>query len=110
VGIELDLKAFTAFVVNNKLHITIEKGFDFSSLHQGWAAMVMNKFAGPYEAIEIDMSKCGRVTSTFYAGIMQLNFSYQARGCPRIRLLQPDPRTLTNLKILHLDKQFDVVL
>jgi hypothetical protein len=109
VGAEIDMKAFGAFVANNTLHITVEKEFDFNSLHQGWATFVKNNFPGPYAAVEIDMSKCGRVTSTFYAGLMQLNFAYQSQNGKPIRLLKPDPRTLMNLKILHLDKQLDII-
>ena len=106
MGSDIELKAFSTFVAGGVLTIVIEKELDFGSLHQDWAHIILARHAGPFKGVVLDLSKCGRVSSTFYAGIMQLHFSYNASGENPLKLLQPDPRMLTNLKILHLEKYF----
>ncbi len=103
---DIELKAFSTFVAGAVLNIVFGKELDFGSLHQDWAHFILARHAGPFKGVVIDLSKCGRVSSTFYAGIMQLHFSYNASGESPLKLLHPDPRMLTNLKILHLEKYF----
>jgi hypothetical protein len=102
----MELKAFSSFVAAGVLTIIIEKEFDFGSLHQDWAVSILSQHPGPFAEVKLDMSKCGPVSSTFYAGLMQLNFSYNASGKNPLKLVRPDPRMMANLKILHLEKYF----
>jgi hypothetical protein len=106
VASDIDLKAFSSYVRDNVLNIFIEKEFDFGSLHQDWAHFILARHPGPFAGVFLDLSKCGRVSSTFYAGLMQLHFSYNADGARPLILHKPDPRMLTNLKVLHLEKYF----
>jgi hypothetical protein len=102
------LRPFTAKATDGVLTIVIEREFDFGSLHQDWAVSILSQHPGPFSQVRMDMSKCGRVSSTFYAGLMQLHFAYNASGQSPVTLVKPDPRMVTNLKILHLEPYFVV--
>lgn len=103
---EADLRPFTSSAKDGVLTIVIEREFDFGSLHQDWAVSILSRHPGPFAKVLMDMTKCGRVSSTFYAGLMQLHFAYNASGSNPITLVKPDPRMLTNLRILHLEQYF----
>lgn len=103
---ETDLRPFTSSAKDGVLTIVIEREFDFGSLHQDWAVSILSRHPGPFTKVLMDMTKCGRVSSTFYAGLMQLHFAYNTSGNSPITLIKPDPRMLTNLKILHLEPYF----
>jgi hypothetical protein len=106
VGSETGLRPFTSKAKDGVLDIVIEREFDFGSLHQDWAVSILTMHPGPFTQVRMDMTKCGRVSSTFYAGLMQLHFAYNASGSSPIKLVKPDPRMVTNLKILHLEPYF----
>jgi hypothetical protein len=108
VGSETSLRPFTASSKDGVLTIVIEREFDFGSLHQDWAVSILSQYPGPFRTVRMDMTKCGRVSSTFYAGLMQLHFAYNASGQSPIVLVKPDPRMVANLKILHLQSYFTV--
>jgi anti-anti-sigma regulatory factor len=90
------------------LTVTIRKEFDFGSLHQDWAHSILTLHPGPYQAVRIDMTQVGLVSSTFFAGLMQLHFHYTERGLSALVLVQPDPRVLRNLKIMRMDGLFAI--
>jgi hypothetical protein len=106
VGSETSLRPFTTSTKDGVLTIVIEREFDFGSLHQDWAVSILSQHPGPFCQVRMDMSRCGRVSSTFYAGLMQLHFAYNASGQSPIVLTKPDPRMVANLKILHLQSYF----
>ena len=108
VGSETELRPFTSKAKDGVLNIVIEREFDFGCLHQDWAISILSLHPGPFTQVRMDMTKCGRVSSTFYAGLMQLHFAYNASGSSPITLVKPDPRMMTNLKILHLEPYFRV--
>lgn len=108
MGSETSLRPFTAKAKDGVLTIVIEREFDFGSLHQDWAVSILTLNPGPFKEVRMDMSKCGRVSSTFYAGLMQLHFAYNASGAHPLILVKPDPRMVANLKILHLEGYFRV--
>jgi hypothetical protein len=106
VGSETDLRPFSSAAKDGILNIVIEREFDFGNLHQDWAVSILSRHPGPFAKVRMDMTKCGRVSSTFYAGLMQLHFAYNSSGGSPIELVKPDPRMVANLKILHLDPYF----
>lgn len=108
MGFETGLRPFSSKAKDGVLDIVIEREFDFGSLHQDWAVTILTMHPGPFTRVRMDMTKCGRVSSTFYAGLMQLHFAYNASGASPITLVKPDPRMVTNLKILHLEPYFVV--
>ncbi len=106
MGSETDLRPFSSAAKDGQLNIVIEREFDFGSLHQDWAVSILSRHPGPFTKVQMDMTKCGRVSSTFYAGLMQLHFAFNSSGSRPIVLIKPDPRMVANLKILHLDPYF----
>lgn len=104
-----ELRAYTAQAAEGTLSITIEKEFDFGALSQDWAHSIITQHPGPFKEVRIDMSKCARVSSTFYAGLMQMHGIYTSKGARPLVLVKPDRRMMANLKILHLDQFFFVV-
>jgi hypothetical protein len=108
VGSETELRPFTAKATDGVLTVVIEREFDFGSLHQDWAVSILTMHPGPFSKVRMDLTKCGRVSSTFYAGLMQLHFAYNASGSSPITLVKPDSRMVTNLKILHLEPYFSI--
>jgi anti-anti-sigma regulatory factor len=103
-----DFRPFTSSTKDGVLTIVIEREFDFGSLHQDWAVSILSTHSGPFTRVLIDMSQCGRVSSTFYAGLIQLHFAYNQSGNNPLTLVKPDPRMLTNLKILRLESYFKI--
>ncbi|MCS6969553.1 MAG: STAS domain-containing protein [Planctomycetota bacterium] len=96
-------------VRNGELHIVVSKDFDAGAAHREWAPQLLADFPGPYTAIIVDCSRCGLLSSTFFAGLMQLYHEYSARGARRFVLHHPDPRVVRNLSILRLHNLFEVV-
>ena len=93
---------------DDALIITIRKEFDFGNLHQDWAQAIIVQWPGPYPEVRIDLSHCGVVSSTFFAGLIQLHHAYVAKGAPPLLLVRPDPRLVRNLTMLRLDKMFRI--
>lgn len=108
MGSDTGLRPFTAQAKDGVLEIVIEREFDFGNLHQDWAFSILSQHPGPFTQVRMDMSKCGRVSSTFYAGLMHLHFAYNPKGTSPITLVKPDPPMVANLKILHLETHFGV--
>jgi hypothetical protein len=106
VGSDTGLRPFTASAKDGVLTIVIEREFDMGSLHQDWAVSILSMHPGPFSKVRMDMTKCGRVSSTFYAGLMQLHFAYNASGQSPITLVKPAASMVANLKILHLQSYF----
>lgn len=101
-------RAYDADAEGDVLTITIRKEFDFGNLHQDWAHALTISFPGPFREVRIDMAACGLVSSTFFAGMVQLHHLYTGNGCQTLRLIKPDPRMVRNLKMLRLDKLFEI--
>lgn len=87
------------------LTVSIRKEFDFGSLHQDWAQSIAIQYPGPYKQIRMDLSQCGLVSSTFFAGAVQLHHAFAKSGATVV-LVKPDPRLVRNLVMLRLDKLF----
>ncbi len=103
------LKPFEVLSKDKVLTITIRKEFDFGSLHQDWSHSIITMNPGPYEQVNLDMSLCGLVSSTFFAGLMQMHFHYTDSGSQPITLIKPDHRVVRNLVVMHMDSMFVVV-
>ena len=108
MGPESDLRPYSSEIVDGALHIVIEREFDFGNLHQDWAVSILSRHPGPFSKVKMDMAKCARVSSTFYAGLMQLHFTYNRQGNNPIVLSKLDPRIVANLKVLHLESYFSI--
>ena len=102
------IKPYETSVKDGSLTITIRKEFDFGALHQSWAHAIITLHPGPYSIVKLDMSQCGLVSSTFFAGLMQLHFHYNPEGKTPVELYHPDPRALRNLQIMRMDGLFGV--
>lgn len=108
VSSETGVRAYTAKANAGVLDIVIEREFDLASLHRDWAVSILSQHPGPFALVRLDMSRCARVCSTFYAGLMQLHFAYNSTGHSPITLMRPDPRMLANLKCLRLEAYFHI--
>lgn len=93
-------------VPGETLTVTIRKEFDLGSLHQDWAHSIVAQFSGPYRQVRIDLSECGLLSSTFFAGVVQLHHAFNPAGKTPLALIHPDPRLVRNLTMLRLDKLF----
>lgn len=93
-------------VPGESLTVAIRKEFDFGSLHQDWAQSIATQYPGPYRQVRIDLSLCGLVSSTFFAGVVQLHHAFNSTGATPLILVRPDPRLVRNLTMLRLDKLF----
>lgn len=103
------LRAVDTAVKDGVLTVTVRKEFDSGNVHQDWAQQVQLLHPGPFAKVLIDCSACGLLSSTFFAGIMQLNQYYGEVGCPKLVLDRPDPRIVKNLQILRLHTFFDII-
>ncbi len=103
------LRPFEVLSTGKTLTITIRKEFDFGSLHQDWSHSIITMNPGPFEQVQLDMSLCGLVSSTFFAGLMQMHFHYTDAGSQPIALIKPDHRVVRNLVVMKMDSLFTVV-
>lgn len=99
-------KAFRTTVAGDTLTIVIRKEFAFSEFHRDWAKLMVGLHPGPFRKVTFDLAHCGSVSSTFFAGLIQLHQSYTSPNAEPIELRNPDPRVARNLAMLHLDKLF----
>ncbi len=102
------LRAYDVAVTDNKLVITIRKEFDLGNLHQDWAHSIAVQHPGPFALVTIDLSRLGIVSSTFFAGLMQLNQHYNPDGAHRLVLDKPDNRVLRTLTMMRIDQLFTI--
>lgn len=102
------LRPYDVSMVGTRLVITIRKEFDFGSLHQDWAHAIITLHPGPFATVQIEMSGCGLVSSTFLAGMMQLHFHYTDAGSQPLVISKPDPRVVRNLTIMRINTLFTI--
>jgi anti-anti-sigma regulatory factor len=111
MGTSEPTRPFDAVVSGRTLTVTIRRDFDSGNAAQDWAQQVQVMHPGPFEAVVVDCSGCGLLSSTFFAGIMQLHQFHSAalgaRGA-RVVLDRPDPRIVRNLEILRLHPFFEI--
>ncbi len=100
------LRAYDVTVTDGRLLITIRKEFDLGNLHQDWAHSIAVQHPGPFAQVIIDLSRLGIVSSTFFAGLMQLNQHYNTDGAKRLVLDKPDNRVLRTLTMMRIDQLF----
>ena len=103
------LKPFDIMSKDNILTITIRKEFDLGALHQDWSHTIITMNPGPFAQVKLDMTLCGLVSSTFFAGLMQLHFHYSGTGTGPITLIMPDLRVVRNLAVMKMDKLFVII-
>jgi hypothetical protein len=95
-------------VTGDTITISIHKDFDLGALKQNWASDISTRHPGPYAALRIDLSRCGLVSSTFFAGIVLLYYAFKAKGTTQFILVKPDSRLLRNMAMLKLNSLFSV--
>ena len=103
------LRAVDTALKDGVLTVTVRKEFDSGNVHQDWAQQVQLLHPGPFTKVVVDCSACGLLSSTFFAGIMQLQQHYGELGCPKLVLDRPDARIVKNLQILRLHTFFDII-
>jgi len=103
------LGAIGTSVADGELTVLVHKEFDSGNVHQDWAQSVQVMHPGPFTKVVVDCSECGLLSSTFFAGIMQLHQYYTGIGCPPLVLQRPDPRIVKNLTILRLNSFFTII-
>jgi len=101
-------RAYDVARAGDVLTIIIRREFDFGSLSQDWAQTLSRQWPGPFREVRIDLAKCGLVSSTFFAGLIQLHHAWVGAGSQPLLLVQPDPRLVRNLVMLRLDKMFRI--
>ena len=108
-GAKSPIRAIDTTVFDGVLSVTVGKDFDSGNVHQDWAQQVQVLRPGPFGKVVIDCSNCGLLSSTFFAGIMQLHLFYTGQGVPAIVLDRPDPRIVKNLQLLRLHTYFTII-
>ncbi len=103
------LRAVDTQVFDGVLTVIVRKDFDSGNVHQDWAQQVQIMRPGPFTKVVIDCSNCGLLSSTFFAGVMQLQQHYGAQGVPPLVLDRPDARIVKNLQILRLAQFFTII-
>lgn len=101
-------RAVDTIVVDDVLTVTVRKEFDAGNIHQDWAQSVQIMRPGPYAKVVFDLSLCGLVSSTFFAGLIQLHQHYTGQGVPPLTIHHPDPRVARNLKALRMESLFKI--
>lgn len=103
------MRAVDSLSKDGVLTVLVRKEFDSGNVHQDWAQQVQIMHPGPYTSVVVDCSNCGLLSSTFFAGIMQLQQHYGAQGSAPLVLDRPDPRIVKNLQILRLHLFFNIL-
>jgi hypothetical protein len=100
------INAFDVRVDKEVLVIDLRSGFDFGGLHAHWAQNFIVLHPGPFREIRFDLSRCVDISSTLFAGLLQLQQHYSAQKTESFVLLNPGTRVLKNLNMLRVDKMF----
>lgn len=106
----ISTRAITTALAGGVLTVTVRKDFDAGNIHQDWAQSVQVMHPGPYTQVVFDLSQCGLVSSTFFAGLIQLHQHYTAQGVPPLTIRHPDSRVARNLRALRLESLFTIEL
>jgi hypothetical protein len=94
-------------VIDGTLVVTVGKNFDTAAQHLEWAAEVIARRPGPFTGVRLELGQAMRLSSVFFAGLMQLHDHYVLKGkAGPVILAGVDRRTRTNLQILRLDSHF----
>lgn len=94
--------------IGGPLIIHIREEFDAGKLHRDWAPNIIARYPGPHPQVRIELSRCGSVSSTFFAGLIQLHHAYNKGGTTPLVLVKPDPRLVRNLAVLHFESLFTI--
>ncbi len=103
------LRAVDTVAKDGALTVIMRKEFDAGNVHQDWAQQIQILHPGPFATVTVDCSACGLLSSTFFAGIMQLQQYYGGLGAQPLVLFKPDPRIVKNLTILRLNSFFNII-
>jgi hypothetical protein len=90
------------------MRITIRKEFDQGHMHQDWAHAIVVQHPGPFRSVQVDCSHSGLLSSTFFAGLIQLFHTFGAQ-CGPIVVERPDPRVERSCVVLHLEGMVRIV-
>jgi hypothetical protein len=101
-------RAFSTSVKDDILTVTLHRNFDSGRLNQDWGQFVVASHPGPFAQVRLELAECGRLNSTFIAGLVRLYAAYANQGTQRVVLVDPDKRLLANLKMLRFDQYFVV--
>jgi anti-anti-sigma regulatory factor len=101
-----ELKSYVAEVREGMLIIRFASSLDSAAQSHDWARFIIKEQPGPFRVIRLDMTETSRLSSNFFAGLMNLHMHYTKQGAEKIVLVGVDRRTRTNLQILRLDGYF----
>jgi anti-anti-sigma regulatory factor len=90
------------------LLITLRKGFDANGNHEGWARSIVRACVGPYTSIQMDLRHLPQVSSTFFAGALQVLEAYACDGLRAVILLNVSDRIARTIDMLNLRDRFVV--
>ncbi|MFW5846191.1 MAG: hypothetical protein ACOCXJ_08185 [Planctomycetota bacterium] len=92
------------------LRIRIRSTFDRENRGRPWANDIVNAFTMPLERLEVDFEHATIVSSTVFAGLVQLYQGFQGRVNDGVHLTHVGTQVLRSLKMLKLDPLFTIRL
>ncbi len=92
------------------LQITLRSSFDSENKGRPWAGDIINAYNMPLLRIEVDFSHSKIVSSTVFAGLVQLYQGFQGKTTEGVHLLNVGTQVMRSLNMLKLDKIFTVKL
>lgn len=92
----------------NNMIIQIRKTFDAENKGRGWARTIVNAFTVPLESVIIDFGRNEIISSTVYAGLIEIYQGFNNRCESGIHLRNCSEPITRALKMLHIDTFFTI--
>lgn len=92
---------------DGELHISVRREFDEGARNASWADTVIDACPGPYRQVVIDLHHRPMISSTFFAGSLQLREHYGKSGRVVVRLVNVSDRIRRTLEMMGLHSVFE---
>jgi hypothetical protein len=92
------------------LCILIRSRFDHENKGQPWAGEIITYYQQPLKRLEVDFIHCSIVSSTVFAGLIQLHQGFRDRCSDGIHLMNVGPQVQRSLQMLRIDSMFTIHL
>ncbi|MFW5830187.1 MAG: STAS domain-containing protein [Planctomycetota bacterium] len=90
------------------LRIRIRGRFDHENKGQPWAGEIINAIDGKLERVEVDFTHCQIVSSTVFAGLIQLHQGFRDKATEGVHLVNVGNQVRRSLQMLRIDSMFTI--
>jgi anti-anti-sigma regulatory factor len=95
-------------IQDGRLLLTPGRDFDENAQHVDWAQQIIRSSPGPFSAVIIDLGNRPMISSTFFAGMLQLIDHYQSDTLQRLELHGVSSRIVRTIEMMNMSDAFSI--